>query len=319
MNTWSQVNSMLASWKQQGLSEPQIAVNLAYACLGWAYVFGARGEQCTPGNRRAYYNAKGKPTIKSKCKNFEGTGTCSGCKWYPKGTTLFFDCRGFTYWVFLKATGRKIMGSGATSQYNDDSNWDEKGPISQMPKDKVCCVFRQEGTTMEHTLIYDGNGYYIHDSSEVKKTAMNKYSATHYAIPKGLYSVKPQPEPKPGTAIVTGTSVALREGPTTSAKVLTRIATGTVVNIENLPSDWTYVSYGSKSGFMMSMYIAKNGENYKVTGKNVALRYGPSTTCSVITRIPTGNIVKSATVPSDWEYISYQSKVGFMMKQYLKE
>jgi uncharacterized protein YgiM (DUF1202 family) len=317
---------MLNSWKQQNLSAPAIAVNLANACIGWSYVFGARGEKCTPANRRLYYNSKKKETIKTKCKNFDGTGSCSGCKWYPKGVTLFYDCRGFTYWVLLKAAGIKIMGAGATSQYNDDSNWEVKGPIEQMPKDRVCCVFRWDGSSMAHTLLYDGNGYYIHDSGEVKKTSMTKYNATHYAIPKGLYSdtptpapVPPEPTPDPGTAIVTGKNVALREGPSTSTKVQIRIPTGTTVKLNTLPSDWAYVSYGSRTGFMMKAYLNETDGGYIVTGKNVALRAGPSTSTTVLSRIATGKTVKNATLSSDWEYLSYGTREGFMMKQYLKE
>lgn len=56
-----------------------------------------------------------------------------------------------------------------------------------------------------------------------------------------------------------------------------------------------------------------------VTGKNVALRKGPSTSCAVITRAPTGSKVKLTNPPPDWEYITYNGKQGYMMKQYLKE
>jgi uncharacterized protein YgiM (DUF1202 family) len=56
-----------------------------------------------------------------------------------------------------------------------------------------------------------------------------------------------------------------------------------------------------------------------VTGKNLALRQGPSTSCKVITRAPTGSRVKITEPPSEWEYVTYNGKQGYMMKQYLKE
>ena len=190
MNTASKVASLMEDWKKESIAKTVFVVKLANALIGWSYVFGARGEYCSPANRRRFYNSKGKPTIKSKCQNFDGSGYsgCAGCKWYPGGCTQFFDCRGFTYWLF-KQIGILISGSGATSQYNDDTNWSEKGPIENMPKDKVCCVFRYDSSTkkMEHTLLYDGAGHYIHCSSEVKKCNASQYKATHYAIPKGLY------------------------------------------------------------------------------------------------------------------------------------
>ena len=57
-----------------------------------------------------------------------------------------------------------------------------------------------------------------------------------------------------------------------------------------------------------------------VTGKRVALRKDPSAQSSVIMRIDTGKEVKLETPPpSEWDYVSYQGKTGYMMKKYLKE
>ena len=268
MNTWKQVEAMLAEWKQQNLPAPTICVNLANACIGWPYVFGGRGEYCTASNRRSRVNAtvQTQPAesveIQRKCQILNGSATgCTGCKWYPGGSTLFYDCRGFTYWILLKAAGITISGAGATTQYNTNANWAEKGTIDKMPKDKVCCVFRYDSKTgkYEHTLLYDGKGNYIHCSGEVKKVATSKYKATHYAIPKGLYNadtpVTPVPAPAKGYAVVTGKQVALRRGPTTDAGVITRIATGKTVKVETPPEDWQYVSYEGKKGYMMRKYI----------------------------------------------------------------
>lgn len=54
-----------------------------------------------------------------------------------------------------------------------------------------------------------------------------------------------------------------------------------------------------------------------VTGKNVALREGPSTSTPVMVRIVTGATVDIATV-SGWTYVKYGSKYGFMMNQFIK-
>ena len=322
MNTLAKVESMLDGWKKEGKSKTETCVLLANACLGWSYVFGARGTKCTPANRRAWYNAKGKETIKSKCKNFSGAGRCSGCKWYPGGVTLFYDCRGWTYWVFLKAAGIEIKGGGATSQYNDDNNWSEKGDISRMPKDKLCCVFRWDGKTMAHTLFYDGQGHYIHDNGEIRKVDMGKYAATHYAIPRGLYNdptpPTPTPDPPAGKAVVTGKNVALRMGPSTSTTVQTRLTTGTTVDICKVEG-WLYVKAAGKDGFMMAEYMQDNGKTATVAGKNVALREGPSTSAKVLARIATGKTVPKQDLPSAWEYVGIGARKGFMMKQYLNE
>ena len=321
MKSWSQVSSDLDQWLEMGLQSPEVVVNLANDCIGWPYVFGAWGERCTPSNRKARARDD-YPTIVSKCQVLNGSkATCAGCKWHPGGDTLFYDCRGFTHWVLLKAAGIQIDGSGATTQYNNDNNWSEKGTIDNMPKDKVCCVFRKDSTTkkMEHTLLYDGNGNYIHCSGEVKKCAVSKYKATHYAIPKNLYPDAPQPGPEPGTAIVTGKNVALRYGPTTNAGIITRIATGTKLTIETPPAEWAYVTYNGKSGYMMKQYLIMEQTTAVVSGKNVALRYGPTTSAGVILRVPTGKIVQISTPPDNWEYLRYNNKTGYMMKEFIKE
>jgi len=167
----------------------------AELCLGWAYVFGARGEYCDPSNRRSRARDD-HPTIKSKCRNFNGKdsvpGKCVGCKWFlgdanadqskHEGRTRFFDCRGFTYWVLLQICGWKLKGAGATSQWNTGENWSEKGLIKDMP-DRVCIVFKRAGNVMEHTGIHVGGGKIIHCSNGVQTGKVTDRGWTHYAVP----------------------------------------------------------------------------------------------------------------------------------------
>ena len=74
----------------------------------------------------------------------------------------------------------------------------------------------------------------------------------------------PQPVPVPvpeGYAVVTGKKVALRTAPTTQASVILRVNTGETVRIETPPpSEWEYVSYKGKSGYMMKAFL-KEGES----------------------------------------------------------
>lgn len=104
-----------------------------------------------------------------------------------------FDCRGFTWWL-LKQVGSQISQVGATTQYNTVSDWAERGLIADMP-DIVCCVFMHDKTTegkMSHTGMHIGGGQIIHCTSNggVKYGDTSNKSWTHYAIPKGIYSVE---------------------------------------------------------------------------------------------------------------------------------
>lgn len=262
MNTYKDVVSQIQQWKNEGKNKSFIVVSAANMCVGWPYVYGGRGELCTPGNRKSRSNPK-YPTIVDNCQVLNGNRTsCNGCEWHPGGDVLFFDCRGFTYWLF-KQVGIKISGAGATTQYDDNSNWIEKGPIKNMPKDKVCCVFRYDNDTkrMEHTLLYDGAGNYIHCSGTVKKVKMSKYKATHYAIPKGMESeVAFVPEEK--TAVVyaeNGRPVKLRAKPDTSCKTYWEVPCGAEVSIVKPGEEWSQVRVNNHTGYMMTKFL-KTGE-----------------------------------------------------------
>ncbi len=179
MRTIEQVDALKAQLLAEGMPKPDMIRQLALACLGWPYVFGAWGEQCTPANRRRRVRSD-HPTIKSKCPALNGK-TCADCKW-GIGVRMY-DCRGFTAWL-IRQVGLDITGQGATSQYRTASNWVRRGVIGEMP-DCVCCVFRQKGSVMEHTGMHIGGGVVVDCSVNVRSIGMSGW--THYAIPVGLY------------------------------------------------------------------------------------------------------------------------------------
>lgn len=205
------VASKLDELKQSGNPLQWVAWQIALLCVGWAYVFGARGEYCTPANRRAR-DWEGHPTIKSKCQNFDSTGTCSGCKWLPGGEkTRFYDCRGFTYWVLLQVFGWKLMGAGATSQWDNANNWKAKGTIDTMPADTLCCLFVNKGKKMEHT----GFGYNnetIECSNGVQHFTTRNKKWTHWGVPACIDGVMPAPTPTPEPTPAPATKPTLRRG-----------------------------------------------------------------------------------------------------------
>jgi hypothetical protein len=184
MNTAEQVEKIRAQMEQEGASKPDIIRQIALACLGWPYVFGAWGEECDPQARKRRVRDD-HPTIKSKCQVLSGKkDSCSGCQWYPQDSRVrMYDCRGFTAWL-VRQVGLDLTGQGATSQYNTAGNWIRRGKVSEMP-DCVCCLFRQVGKTMEHTGMHIGGGLVVDCSVNVRTGGMSGW--THYAIPVGLY------------------------------------------------------------------------------------------------------------------------------------
>ena len=196
MNSVEYVSTHLEQLIQDGASKPEIVNWLARACEGWPYVFGAWGEECTPAGRRKR-KRDDHPTIVSACQVLSGKSKdCDGCKWDLP--VRMFDCRGFTYWCLSKV-GVNISGGGCTSQWNTKANWMIQGPISEMPKDKICCIFVKKGSLMEHTGFYLGDGSTAECSSGVQIFGKVNKKWTHYAIPAGLYDGGDVPVPTPTT------------------------------------------------------------------------------------------------------------------------
>lgn len=197
MQNAKQVDELVAKLKAEGKDKAAIAWETALACVGWPYVFGARGEYCTVQNRHRFYS-DAHPTIRTKCPGYD-TGSCSGCKWYPKSERVrMFDCRGFTYWV-LKQVGIACNGAGATSQWNTEANWARKGTVAEgLPPDTLVCLFVANGKTMEHTG-FGLNNETVECSSGVQHYNSRAKKWTHWAVPAGLYGEIPKPEPPPVT------------------------------------------------------------------------------------------------------------------------
>lgn len=217
MHTTDYVSNLVSDLKAQGAVLSDVAWQAALACVGWAYVFGARGQYCDPVNRRNYYASHGEehPTIKTACKNFNGSdkevGKCESCKWYPGGRTRFFDCRGFTYWILKLVYGFTLTGAGATSQWNTKSNWKSKGKIADMPKDTLCCLFVQKGSTMEHT------GFGLNDEtiecfSGVQHFTKRNKKWTHWAVPACISGETHEPQQTPIPDQTPGDKPTLRKG-----------------------------------------------------------------------------------------------------------
>ena len=191
MRAAAYVKQQAEELKKKGMLLMEVAWTVALLCVGWPYVFGARGETCTPGNRRAYYKSKGEkhPTIKTKCqviRDDDPKSNCNGCKWYPdKERVLFFDCRGFTYWVLWMVYGWKLQGAGATSQWNTKSNWKAQGTIDTCPENQLVCLFQREkgsSVTMAHT----GLGYCgqtVECQNGVQHFTKRNKKWTHWGLP----------------------------------------------------------------------------------------------------------------------------------------
>ena len=184
MNSADYVDSLITEQKASGKPLQDVAWTVALACVGWPYIYAAKGQYCTPAYRRQRYS-DAHPTIKTACQNFNGDKTCSGCKWFPNGQRVrSYDCRGFTYWILFQVYGWKLYGETTVTQWAKADNWKAKGTIDTMPRDTLCCLF--EYSNEKKKMIHTGFGL-NNETIECQKgvqhfTSRNK-KWTHWGLP----------------------------------------------------------------------------------------------------------------------------------------
>lgn len=201
MKSASDVDLLVQEWIDQKKTKAEIIVNTAEAELGWPYVWGAVGAQCTPEKRKYYAQRSSCPAgevtqIYKTCQYYNADGTpsgkyCGGCQYYPNNMrVLIDDCQGFVKQTAGRA-GITFTGGGATSMWNGSTNWEKKGTRDTLPE-TLCCIFWQasDKKTMSHIGWYIGGGMMIHCSGTVKKEKLSA-KVTHWAIPRGLSGTVP--------------------------------------------------------------------------------------------------------------------------------
>ena len=296
----------------------------------WGYIWGSAGILWTEAKQKqkvnymeSRYGSNWKKSVDARSDNYYYTALY-GDKWIGHYVA---DCSGMFVWAF-REFGME-MSHISSNIYISYCN--KKGKLTDALKKSVLpgsAVFTGDTERNHpHVGLYVGDGTVIEAASTQKGVITSKITDKKwkwYGELKGVYygdTPAPTPTPTPvpeGKAVVTGKNVALRQGPSKDTPVMTRVVTGTTVDIAKVEG-WTYVRYNKREGFMMNQYIQIHDDYVIVTGVNVAVRAGTGTDTKVLMRIPTNTVVPRIPLPDDWEYVAYGSRKGFMMKEYLKE
>lgn len=198
MYTASYVSGELARMKAEGLTKAEIINVVSDLCIGWPYVFGAYGQDCTPAQRNKYagYRQDHAAAIRDACPVLGQKQSaisahikpgcpvsCENCDW---NGTLIADCRGFTR-LLLQWVGLSLYGGTVTAQWEYGPNWAAQGNIDTLPRGLVCCVFRPG-----HTGMYVGNDTVRHCGGRKGQVVEEKLPGTprweRWGIPAGLYT-----------------------------------------------------------------------------------------------------------------------------------
>ena len=195
-----------------------------------------------------------------------------GAKWIGHYVA---DCSGLFAWAFKQLGGYMYHGS--------DTMWNKycvsKGELSggkrtdgqKLKPGTAVFTYNAKKDNRGHVGLYIGKDKVIEASGTQAGVCMSKISDKKWVEWGELtgvdYDNKTTPasettEPSNdqtsgvvGSAVVTGTRVALRQLPSTSATVLIRVNTGERVSV--LDNEWTRVTYQGKTGYMMSKYLQK--------------------------------------------------------------
>ena len=179
------------------MDKPEIVKIWCLSHVGCPYIYGGTGQICTVEYRRAraaQYPEKA-AKIKNSCPRLSGaTKSCPGCPWFDAALgqgKRAYDCAQLSRFA-MEAVGIPMV-SGANSQWQKTA-WAERGPMADLPRDKVCLVFRNDGDTMGHVGVYTGDGCVIHAKGHdwgVMRQRLEDTAFTHYGVPAALYDGKP--------------------------------------------------------------------------------------------------------------------------------
>ena len=222
----------------------QLIIKFQYAYDNkWGYIINTAGILWT--------QAKQNATTSATAKEY-------GQQWVGHYVT---DCSGLFTWAFAQLGGQMYHGSNtmwnkwctAQGKLNNGKRTD-----GQALKPGTA-VFKLEGTSnRSHVGLYIGNGEVIEASNTQVGVIKSKITNTkwkEWGELKGIdYSAAVEiSNSTVGSAMVNAVKVALRSGPSTNDKVLTRVDKGERVQV--LGESWTKVTYQGKTGYMMTKFL----------------------------------------------------------------
>lgn len=222
----------------------------------WGYIWGTAGVKWTKAKQEQLDQTTDSDRANSRKY---------GSQWIGH---MVADCSGLFTWAF-KQLG-STMYHGSNTMYMKWCTY--KGELSNGARTDGAtlkpgtAVFCWNGKTYSHVGLYIGDGKVIEAAGARQGVIASKVTDTKWKYWGELKDVSfdgqsaPEPTPDPGPAKgyaeVTGTRVALRADPSLSGALIMRINTGQTVKLEDPPpSEWDYVSYNGKKGWMMKKFL----------------------------------------------------------------
>lgn len=223
----------------------------------YGYIWGMVHTEWTAEKQAAY--------VKAYSGNSDRANSCKyGSKWVGHWVT---DCSGLFTWAFQSLGGNMYHGSNTMylsyCQHKGQLKNGKRTDGKELLPGTAVFVWNSKKQNYSHVGLYVGNGTVIEAMGAehgVTTTKITNKKWTNWGELKGVSyeggdTPVPEPTPEKGYAIVTGKNLALREGPSTNCRVITRAPTGSNVKIETPPKEWDYVDYNGRKGWMMREFL----------------------------------------------------------------
>ena len=115
----------------------------------------------------------------------------------------------------------------------------------------------------------------------------------------------------------------IRQGRSTSSKILGRIPKGKVVTVHEISKNWGKTTYGGVTGYIYMTHTKKFVEPTSTTytikaNENVNIRSGAGTKYKILTTVKKGTITttKSSETKSGWYKVNVNGKTGYTYSKY---
>jgi uncharacterized protein YgiM (DUF1202 family) len=214
---------------------------------GWGYIWGTAGEKWTEAKQKAL--EKTTDANRANSRKY-------GSQWIGH---MVADCSGLFTWAFRELGGSIYQGSDTIwRKYCSSQGELVKGSRDDGQELKPgTAIFTHSTEKRGHIGLFVGDGIVIEAAGARQGVITSKITDKKWVEWGELKDVVyGDPEPVPaGYAVVTGKNLALRQGPNTACKVITRAPTGSRVKITPPPEDWEHVNYNGKDGYMMKKYL----------------------------------------------------------------
>ena len=120
------------------------------------------------------------------------------------------------------------------------------------------------------------------------------------------------------TGVASNDYLNVRSSANTNSSIIGKLSNGESVVIIGKDNEWYKIECNGKTGYIYEKYVRVTGDiTYKKTTDNLNMRWGPSTSNGIITKIPKGTTIKVISTSNGWDKVYYSGEIGFCSNSYL--